>query len=287
MTNKSQVLLVVILTLTGIVLWLGKQSFQELNYRINSDKLNHLTKLLGAEEHKKEIEFLDLDLSTGSMTGKDARLIMQKILSFPQQSICSVIKRIGGKWIRRAVDGDKFVCLDRIVQGSNCLIYSFGISNDWSFEDAMDTIGCSVHAFDHTINAPPNRGQGIKFKKIGLGIGDNLATFDDILSDNGHMEATIQYLKVDIERAEFGPAGIAHWIKTGALIHVEQIALELHLPDFDADNYIQLLQMIQDLYKINFRVISHHVNKVMGPGKDRFYNYMEVVFMKNNVNKID
>ena len=62
-----------------------------------------------------------------------------------------VIKRIGGKWIEagkpmnKQVDGDKFICLDAIVKpASQCLIYSFGISNDWTFEDQMDTFG-SVH----------------------------------------------------------------------------------------------------------------------------------------------
>ena len=58
------------------------------------------------------------------------------------------MKRIGGKWIEarkpmnKQVDGDKFICLDRIVKSnSQCLIYSFGISNDWTFEDQMDRFG--------------------------------------------------------------------------------------------------------------------------------------------------
>ena len=62
--------------------------------------------------------------------------------------LCRVIKRIGGKWIEagkpmnKQVDGDKFICLDRIIKSNNqCLIYSFGISNDWTFEDQMDKLG--------------------------------------------------------------------------------------------------------------------------------------------------
>ena len=47
--------------------------------------------------------------------------------------------------MNKQVDGDKFICLDKIVKSNNqCLIYSFGISNDWTFEDQMDTFG-SVH----------------------------------------------------------------------------------------------------------------------------------------------
>ena len=58
-----------------------------------------------------------------------------------------ILKRVGGTWLdveppgHKQVDGDKFVCMDHIVQHRRCLVYSFGIANDWSFEDQMDTLG--------------------------------------------------------------------------------------------------------------------------------------------------
>ena len=58
-----------------------------------------------------------------------------------------VLKRVGGQWIssaqRQQVDGDKFVCLDLILKKNSCLIYSFGVASDWTFEDQMDNIGWS------------------------------------------------------------------------------------------------------------------------------------------------
>ena len=39
------------------------------------------------------------------------------------------------------MDGDKFICLDNIIQTRNCIIYSFGIANDWTFEDQMESFG--------------------------------------------------------------------------------------------------------------------------------------------------
>ena len=55
------------------------------------------------------------------------------------------MKRVGGRWLEgphKQVDGDKFVCLDKIItQPDNCLIYSFGIADDWTFEDLMASIG--------------------------------------------------------------------------------------------------------------------------------------------------
>ena len=95
------------------------------------------------------------------------------------------------------VDGDKFICLDQImVAREPCIIYSFGINNEWTFEDQMDSEGCSIYAYDHTIEAPAERGNHIKFFKQGLGIGDNLKTLDNIINDNGHKDANIAYLKV-------------------------------------------------------------------------------------------
>ena len=61
------------------------------------------------------------------------------------------MKRIGGVWrdgsnpYHKQVDGDKFMCFDTIIRGakSPCLIYSFGINDDWTFEDLMDSFGIS------------------------------------------------------------------------------------------------------------------------------------------------
>ena len=44
--------------------------------------------------------------------------------------------------------------------------------------------------------------------------------------------------------------------------------------------YLDLLRILQDLYKLGFRVISQEVNMVMGPDNKGFYNLLEVVFMK-------
>ena len=40
-----------------------------------------------------------------------------------------------------AWDGHKYVCEDDFIQGKECLVYSFGVSADASFEEAMAAIG--------------------------------------------------------------------------------------------------------------------------------------------------
>ena len=115
-----------------------------------------------------------------------------------------VLKRIGGHWLdwptlnAHAIDGDKFVCMDNLIEGKPCLIYSFGIANDWTFEDFMDYRGCEIHAYDPTVDFPAKRGDHISFNKLGLGVATELTmdTLANILKKNGHSNTTIDYLKV-------------------------------------------------------------------------------------------
>ena len=44
-------------------------------------------------------------------------------------------------------DGIKTLCLDDIyrdIKNKECLIYSFGIADDWTFEEYMASLGCKV-----------------------------------------------------------------------------------------------------------------------------------------------
>ena len=47
-----------------------------------------------------------------------------------------------------ASEGEKYLCLDPLisdVKRDDCLVYSFGIENDWTFEKAMTELGCQVN----------------------------------------------------------------------------------------------------------------------------------------------
>ena len=90
-------------------------------------------------------------------TSEEIRSQFYSIFSMPLQSVCTVGKFFGGHWMGGcgALDGNKYVCLDQLygdVQAGNCLIYSFGIAGDWTFENAMADLGCTIRAFDPTTN---------------------------------------------------------------------------------------------------------------------------------------
>ena len=70
-----------------------------------------------------------------------------------------------------APDGHKSVCLDASVAPiyGDCLVYSFGINNQWTFDDAMDQMHCQVYSFDPSMGvADHNRTDRIHFYSIGL-----------------------------------------------------------------------------------------------------------------------
>ena len=149
------------------------------------------------------------------MSEKDAMEFFYRVIAMPQQGICRKgvnqlfrylpfyfrsLKRVGGKWTNSiGVDGDKFVCMDTFVDGSECLVYSFGIANDWTFEDFIVKFGCSVFAYDPTVNFPSKRGDYIHFEKKGLAefFSSNMNTLRNFQKHNGHLTKTIKYLKVN------------------------------------------------------------------------------------------
>ena len=67
----------------------------------------------------------------------------------PLQTQCKILKKVGGSWRSNScgfVNGEKMVCMDVIyeaLKNDSCLIYSFGLSDNWDFEIAMAELGKS------------------------------------------------------------------------------------------------------------------------------------------------
>ena len=133
-----------------------------------------------------------------------------------------------GTWHQhKAWDGHKYVCEDDFTEGEECLVYTFGVSVDASFEEAMASkgtssglywhhetenglgvSGCEVYAHDHTVKKFPNtKYENVHF--VGLGIGasntNEVKTLDTLLRDNGHTDSTVKYLKVSWSKVFFLP----------------------------------------------------------------------------------
>ena len=112
-----------------------------------------------------------------------------------------------------AMDGHKFVCMDPEfgLRSSNvCLVYSFGISTDWSFDMDMERFGCDVQAFDPFVNYTSSAEDAIQFTQMAIGDknqrkdGVETRTLDFLVDSLGHRRYTIHFLKMDVEYSEYG-----------------------------------------------------------------------------------
>lgn len=140
-----------------------------------------------------------------------------------------------------APDGHKAVCFDSSVAPvyGRCLVYSFGINNQWSFDEGMEKFGCEIYAFDPSMKEEThNRSERIHFYKIGLtGQPDyvdpvknwSMKTASSIHNDLlRHQSSVIDVLKMDVEFDEWD--ALRQMLRSGFLTaKVKQLAVEIHL----------------------------------------------------------
>ncbi len=183
---------------------------------------------------------------------------------------CASERIIGGAklWGRRAdgsYDGAWSVCFDQgILTAPGCVVYSFGIGGDWTFDEAMAQgdyfglsgthakgIGCSVHSFDPTMGMPAHVHQpgAVWFQPTGLASADGeqaepldvawrnrrsvherhhpwrVATLRTVMRELGHKRLTL--LKVDVESFEW--EALATAVADGTLDRVDQLLFEAHI----------------------------------------------------------
>ena len=111
-----------------------------------------LRKVNPAVFFKTKVAPLDITRRVAGVLGKNVGSLMPRLpekvagkLGFPEKSYaCQSSARIG-----RIGDGGRNICLDHISFGnSECVVYSFGVNFDFSFDKAMAILGCKVHSFD-------------------------------------------------------------------------------------------------------------------------------------------
>jgi len=225
-------------------------------------------------------------------------------------------KRAGGGYTKMTspvsayFDGQKAVCMDPgvVPTAMKCLVYSFGINNEWSFDERMAEYGCSVFAFDPAMTQPDHQHKAnIWFKSIGLS-GQNgvvtrkrferrpwpMKTLDKIYAMNVKKglhgsDMTIDYLKVDIEFDEW--SSIPQWIASGMLTRVKQIGLEIHFQHYySIETYREYVSQLQALEDIGFVRFSSRANIYTRPAhidslSTTDYLNFELAFYNRNFSK--
>ncbi|ESP02337.1 hypothetical protein LOTGIDRAFT_172217 [Lottia gigantea] len=175
----------------------------------------------------------------------------------------------------KITDGGWDVCADEPYRPTkDGFVYSFGINNDFSFDDAISKkYDIPVFSFDPSMNTKAhNRSNLVHFIPIGIAgtnkvinNGWKVLPLSDILKDLGHKKEDLQVLKMDIEAWEWDT--IPNLIQTNSISHIKQLFVEFHTDKScslskpnKCTQYISGLKIFHDLYELGFRIFWTHKN---------------------------
>ncbi|XP_070552256.1 uncharacterized protein [Ptychodera flava] len=191
-------------------------------------------------------------------------------------------------------DGGWDVCFEpRIgLNSTTCLVYSIGIGDDWSFDEAMATYGCDVFAFDPSIHKPSHKhSERVWFYNFGLldknsdkhfgrsMISSNtqqwkVRTLEGLMAEMDHQNRKIDILKIDIEGAEW--QSLYQMLERGTLQYVKQLVFEVHLwkpkPGREIADFQEKFSILKWLEEQGFRMWHWHEN-LCGDRVKLGYNY--------------
>lgn len=224
-------------------------------------------------------------LGTSSIDENEKKKYKTEYLKYisKHQILCKQMLRLGN-----IVDGGWDICHDvQFRPKPPCIVYSFGINYDFSFDEDMEkTYGCHVFCFDPSMKtADYKHSDHISFYNVGLGDTNKeitvnnekwkLKTLRTLQEELGHTNRRIDVLKIDIEGNEI--SSLPEMISSGALKNVVQLCLEFH-------HYYDL-GSLRKLYDIGFRIFWAHQNPYTAfyaNGETLSYG-MEVYFVNINL----
>lgn len=177
-------------------------------------------------------------------------------------SSCRLAQYFGGVTFINGVDGQKAVCMDPEIMplAGQCIVYSFGINYDWSFEQMIDRYGCAVYAFDPSLAMDTQKCNDSNIHYFHLGLGNREQKFDDgwhvqslsaiyekLQTEKFHASNLfIDYLKIDIEEEEW--TVLVDILDSGMINKVKQLAVEVHLPlEGNITDYRQLVGLLRSM----------------------------------------
>ncbi|KAF5329604.1 hypothetical protein D9619_009389 [Psilocybe cf. subviscida] len=140
-------------------------------------------------------------------------------------------------------DGGKWVCgISRVAEKEDCVVYSFGINLESSFESEIlsHTDHCQIWGYDFSVASfgpeiPSSQAGRTHFKAVGLAGSDKphaeppMFTLESLMKQNGHTH--IDILKIDIESWEFETLTtlLNPYIQSGKPLPFGQLQLEIHI----------------------------------------------------------
>jgi len=178
------------------------------------------------------------------------------------QITCPQKTRIG-----TAEDGGWDACITGPFNiSAPCLVYSIGMGGEWSFDYMItDTYKCLDMAYDPTLCKKDYKPKELLwFYNTGLGIANivnsnkwKLRTLEKLLEENGHLNRTVDILKIDIEYSEW--ESLEAILRDGSLRNVKQLMVEFHTMEVNEGrnsttlNYAYYWHILRGLDKLGFK----------------------------------
>nr|XP_053643116.1 uncharacterized protein LOC128696084 [Cherax quadricarinatus] len=221
---------------------------------------------------------------------RESTIQLLRLLTQPSTT-CRRLVRVGGRSCLGAFDGSKLMCLDDdvMIRPLHCLVYSFGVGNDFTFDEHMQDFGCEVHAFDHDEHHEIydfRIGPTAFFHKTRIGTRTRYfrycenstqgrrcdpfiryQTMTDIRRSLGHEGRPVDYMKLDIEGEEWGVLQQV-LLNTSVLASVTQLSFEIHLdmlrnvkePESRQAIIASYMKVLQGLAALGFHLVSYEEN---------------------------
>ena len=206
--------------------------------------------------------------------------------------------------VRRITDNFKYERLGKINDGGYIVVsdkadslsaskiaYSFGISDDVSFDLDLAKRGYEVFMYDHTIKKLPQYNEHFHWQKLGLAASPDpslkLDALTNMIRTNDHENISGMFLKMDIEGYEWE---VFNSLPMDILEKFDQIVLEIHdLLDYDEsiEKHLSALSKIAQTHQAvhvhanNFGCVNYCGNLVTP-------SFLEVTYaLKNKYNFSD
>jgi hypothetical protein len=184
------------------------------------------------------------------------------------------------------------MCIDYMRPQSPCIVYSIGIRDIYRTERTYAAMGCSVFAFDCTIDHPRNLSANITFYPFCVGsnttemlldgaqtrVTNNLRksewlsgltpqfkSLPDIIKYLGHEHTELTMLKMDCEGCEWEGVSTLHREMPDYFNTIRMLQLEMHFvspPSMPSSDEVRLKSYMYDALR-EFRVYRHIHNSHM------------------------
>jgi len=218
-------------------------------------QLSHVDGHLSAHL-SKQVALLRGGEGAGEAPVGDLALAQHRLLALGRLLEPAAVPGLGKRRVGREADGG-YVMLDDLDRAAFAL--SLGVGDDVSWDLAVAEGGTVVHAFDHTIDAPPATHPNIRFHRLRIApdAGEDRHSLDSALALGGGDEGE-GLVKMDIEGDEWA---VLDAVPPGGLNRVAQLAIELHgFEEVEDTAWFERAERVLRRLDAEFRVVHVHAN---------------------------